>query len=102
MRRKPFTGCWRCREGQEDAPGGFQRNAQNPLEADVIIVDEMSMVDLYLMHALLDAVPVGTRADYGWRSESASLSGPGEHSEGYDSVRMYSGGTSQPDFQTGI
>lgn len=47
--------------GQEDAPGGFQRNAQNPLEADVIIVDEMSMVDLYLMHALLDAVPVGTR-----------------------------------------
>ena len=47
--------------GQEDHPGGFQRNAQNPLEADVIIVDEMSMVDLYLMHALLDAVPVGTR-----------------------------------------
>lgn len=41
--------------------GGFGRNAQNPLEADVIIIDEMSMVDAYLMHALLDAVTVGTR-----------------------------------------
>ena len=40
---------------------GFERNAENPLEADVIIIDEMSMVDIYLMHALLDAVTVGTR-----------------------------------------
>ena len=43
------------------AGGGFERNAQNPLDADVIIVDEMSMVDIYLMHALLDAITVGTR-----------------------------------------
>ena len=40
---------------------GFLRNASNPLDADVIIVDEMSMVDIYLMHSLLDAVTVGTR-----------------------------------------
>lgn len=40
---------------------GFLRNAGNPLDADVIIVDEMSMVDIYLMHSLLDAVTVGTR-----------------------------------------
>ncbi len=48
---------------QEDnaSSSGFDRNAQNPLDADVIIVDEMSMVDIYLMHALLDAVTVGTR-----------------------------------------
>lgn len=39
----------------------FERNEENPLEADVIIIDEMSMVDAYLMHALLDAVTVGTR-----------------------------------------
>ena len=39
----------------------FERNAQNPLEADVIIIDEMSMVDLTLMHALLSAVIPGTR-----------------------------------------
>lgn len=39
----------------------FERNAQNPLETDVIIIDEMSMVDIRLMHALLSAIPVGTR-----------------------------------------
>ena len=39
----------------------FERNAQNPLEADVIIIDEMSMVDIFLMHALLAAVVTGTR-----------------------------------------
>lgn len=39
----------------------FERNAENPLEADVIIIDEMSMVDIQLMHSLLLAVTVGTR-----------------------------------------
>lgn len=39
----------------------FERNAQNPLEADVIIIDEMSMVDIHLIYALLSAVTVGTR-----------------------------------------
>ena len=39
----------------------FERNAQNPLEADVIIIDEMSMVDIFLMHSLLLAVSPGTR-----------------------------------------
>lgn len=39
----------------------FERNAQNPLEADVIIIDEMSMVDIFLMHSLLLAVTAGTR-----------------------------------------
>ena len=37
------------------------RNRENPLETDVIIIDEMSMVDLNLMHALLSAVIPGTR-----------------------------------------
>mgnify|MGYP002471082500 FL=1 len=39
----------------------FERNESNPLEADVIIVDEMSMVDIFLFQALLKAVMVGTR-----------------------------------------
>lgn len=39
----------------------FERNEQNPLEADAVIIDEMSMVDMYLMYALLKAVSVGTR-----------------------------------------
>ena len=46
---------------ETDSAGGFMRNRQNPLEADVIIIDEMSMVDLPLMHALLSAVVTGTR-----------------------------------------
>lgn len=40
---------------------GFGRNRENPLETDVIIIDEMSMVDLNLMHALLSATVPGTR-----------------------------------------
>ena len=39
----------------------FNRNEDNPLEADVIIVDEMSMVDINLMYALLKAVIPGQR-----------------------------------------
>lgn len=39
----------------------FERNELNPLEADVIIIDEMSMVDIYLIYSLLKAVTVGTR-----------------------------------------
>ncbi len=39
----------------------FERNAENPLDADVIIIDEMSMVDIHLMHSLLLAVTAGTR-----------------------------------------
>lgn len=46
---------------EDENIGGFQRNAENPLEADVVIIDEMSMVDLPLMYALLGAIMPGTR-----------------------------------------
>ena len=39
----------------------FERNEENPLEADVLIIDEMSMVDIHLFQSLLKAVTVGTR-----------------------------------------
>ncbi len=39
----------------------FDRNEENPLECDVIIIDEMSMVDVSLMYSLLKAISVGTR-----------------------------------------
>lgn len=46
----------------EDNKGiSFERNETNPLEADVVIIDEMSMVDINLMYSLLRAVAVGTR-----------------------------------------
>ena len=41
--------------------GMFERNEHNPLEADVIIIDEMSMVDITLLYALLKATAHGTR-----------------------------------------
>lgn len=39
----------------------FERNQENPLEADVVIIDEMSMVDIQLFQALLKAILPGTR-----------------------------------------
>ncbi len=39
----------------------FQRNEENPIEADVIIIDEMSMVDILIMNHLLKAIPAGSR-----------------------------------------
>lgn len=47
--------------GGVEGAAGFERNEQNPLETDVIIVDEMSMVDISLMYSLLKAVAIGTR-----------------------------------------
>ena len=47
--------------GQADGNAGFERNENNPLETDVIIIDEMSMVDISLMYALLKAVVPGTK-----------------------------------------
>lgn len=38
-------------------PQGYQKNAENPLDCDVLIVDEMSMVDIVLMYNLLKAIP---------------------------------------------
>ncbi len=46
---------------EDDAVAQFERNESNPLETDALIIDEMSMVDISLMHALLRAVAVGTR-----------------------------------------
>lgn len=46
---------------EEGSISGFMKNRQNPLETDVLVIDEMSMVDLPLMHALLSAVVEGTR-----------------------------------------
>ena len=37
--------------------GGFRKNNENPLDGDLLVIDETSMVDVLLMHALLKAVP---------------------------------------------
>ncbi len=47
--------------GGIEGKAGFERNEHNPLETDVIIIDEMSMVDITLMNSLLKAIVAGTR-----------------------------------------
>ncbi|MFC1849625.1 ATP-dependent RecD-like DNA helicase [candidate division CSSED10-310 bacterium] len=37
--------------------GGFARSEENPIEADIIVIDESSMIDIFIMHALVRAVP---------------------------------------------
>ncbi|MGY1825998.1 AAA family ATPase [Blastococcus sp. SYSU DS0541] len=46
--------------GAQGASGGFSRNEEWPLDADVIVVDEASMLDVELTAALLEACPDGT------------------------------------------
>ena len=56
-----IPGAPRSGRGAQSMGMHFDRNEENPLDADVIIIDEMSMVDISLMHSLLRAVNVGTR-----------------------------------------
>ena len=63
----------------EDSDGrsGFARNEENPLETDILIIDEVSMVDLPLMHALLRAIIPGTRVIFVGDGNQLPSVGPG-------------------------
>ncbi len=56
----------------------FERGEDNPLEVDVIIVDETSMVDIFLMQALLKAVSIGTRVVFVGDMNQLPSVGPGQ------------------------
>ncbi len=62
---------------EEDVRLKFERNDDNPLEADAIIIDEMSMVDINLLHAFLKAVSVGTRVVFVGDVNQLPSVGPG-------------------------
>ena len=72
----------------------FERNADNPLEAEAIIIDEMSMVDINLLHAFLKAVSVGTRVVFVGDVNQLPSVGPGNvlkdmiRSECFNVVRL--------------
>ena len=70
---------------EEGNVNGFLRNRDNPLETDVLIIDEMSMVDLTLMHALLTAVVPGTRLIW-WGCQSAAVGRTGKCIKRYDCI----------------
>lgn len=63
-------------ENRNDA--GFERNENNPLEVDVVIVDEMSMVDVFLFRALLKALPGGARLVLVGDANQLPSVGPGQ------------------------
>lgn len=62
-------------DGEERAE--FGRNEYNPLEADVVIVDEMSMVDTHLFYALVQAIASGTRLIMAGDADQLPSVGPG-------------------------
>ena len=62
---------------RDELSAKFGRNEQNPLETDVIILDEMSMVDTFLIHALLKAVTIGTRIVFVGDVNQLASVGPG-------------------------
>ena len=62
---------------EQDGPLRFTRNEANPLEADAVIVDEVSMVDLPLLYALLKAILPGTRVVFVGDADQLPSVGPG-------------------------
>ena len=63
---------------EEDRAANFARDENNPLEADVVIIDEMSMVDIYLFQSLLKAICPGTRLIMVGDKNQLPSVGPGE------------------------
>lgn len=80
--------------GRDEIDAKFGRNEQNPLETNVIIVDEMSMVDTFLVHALLKAITIGTRVVFVGDINQLASVGPGNvlrdiiESEQFSVVRL--------------
>ncbi len=63
---------------EEGGSARFEKNEDNPLEADIIIIDEMSMVDIHLFLALLQAVSIGTRLILVGDMDQLPSVGPGQ------------------------
>ena len=64
--------------GFDPQNGGFGRDESSPLEADVILVDEASMIDIRLFESLLRAVPVDARLVLVGDADQLPSVGPGE------------------------
>lgn len=79
---------------EEGTSSHFEKNENNPIEADAVILDEMSMVDIHLMCALLKALVPGTRLILVGDSNQLPSVGPGNvlkdiiDSEAFDVVRL--------------
>jgi exodeoxyribonuclease V alpha subunit len=58
--------------------GGFKRNAENPINADTVIIDEASMIDIYLARALFEAIRPGCRVVLVGDKNQLPSVGPGQ------------------------
>lgn len=58
-------------------PEGYKRNEENPLEGDVLLIDECSMIDIILMNSLLKAVPLNMRVIFIGDVDQLPSVGPG-------------------------
>ena len=85
----------------ESGPRGFRRDAANPLECDLVVIDECSMVDVPLLDQLLAAVPAARRAAAGGRRRPAAIGGPGAGVRGRDRVGRGPGGAADRDLPAG-
>ena len=81
--------------------GRILKEPSDPLETDVLIIDEMSMVDLPLMHALLQAVVPGTRLILVGDVDQLPSVGPGERAQGHYRIGAVPGGDPDPDLPAG-
>ncbi|MDO5140816.1 MAG: AAA family ATPase [Eubacteriales bacterium] len=91
----PYGGSGNAKgAGSTSGKGRFMRDEKDPLEADVVIIDEMSMVDIFLMDALLKAVVPGTRLILVGDYDQLPSVGPGKvlrdliDSEAFGTVRL--------------
>lgn len=81
-------------DSTDESTSYFDRNEDNPLEADVIIIDEMSMVDIGLFNALLRAISIGTRLIMVGDVDQLPSVGPGQvlrdiiDSDAFSTVRL--------------
>ena len=79
---------------EEGSSSHFEKNEENPIEADVVILDEMAMVDIHLMYSLLKAIVPGTRLILVGDSNQLPSVGPGNvlkdiiDSEAFSVVRL--------------
>lgn len=62
---------------EDDGSASFRINKDKPLEADVVLIDEVSMVDAFLFHSLLDGIAPGTRVVLIGDADQLPSVGPG-------------------------
>ena len=90
---------------EEDREGQaihFERNAENPLDADVVIIDEMSMVDIHLIHSLLLALTAGTRLILVGDENQLPSVGPGNVLRDIIRSGQFSRGGTKKDLPSGL